>query len=162
MNKEIIIDSPKHGQKIILVDAEDYERLIVHKWTIAKKWNTFYAYSWKGKKWASNQLMHRFILGITDPQIIIDHKDRNGLNNQKDNLRIATPSQSSINRKYSHGSSKYVGVSKNKESNKWVASIKKDGVRTHIGMFEKEEDAAIAYNKKAVELHGDFANLNQF
>jgi hypothetical protein len=58
----------------------------------------------------------------------------------------------------SYASSRYIGVSKHKKI--WQADISKDGVKYNLGRHEIEEDAARAYNSKALELYGEFANLN--
>lgn len=106
--------------------------------------------------------MHREILGIMDSKIKVDHKDRNGLNNQRSNLRIATYSQNASNCKGRAGSSsKYKGVSKLTTCRRWVAQIWKDKKKHYLGLFKTEKDAAIAYNKEAEKLHGEFAYINK-
>jgi hypothetical protein len=102
-------------------------------------------------------LMHRVImkppLGMD-----IDHKDHNGLNNQKFNLRICTRKQNARNKR-STGSSIYLGVYKTKR-NYICARISMDGCCKHIGNFKTEEAAARAYDEVAKRCHGEFANLN--
>jgi hypothetical protein len=102
-------------------------------------------------------LLHRFILNVDD-DVKVDHKDGNGLNNQRDNLRIATQSQNNQNRKiYPH--KKYKGTHKN--WNKWWAVIRiNGGDAIYIGSFETEEEAARAYDKAAREHFGEFARCN--
>lgn len=149
-----------------LVDDEDYEHLKQWKWQAQKGTHTFYAvrtdYS-KGKKFKRLLYMHCEILGITGNRDIHgDHKDRNGLNNQRSNLRTATTSENNANRiSLKNVSSKYKGVGWHKSTNKWCAYIRKENNQFHLGLFNTEIEAAIAYNKKAVELHGEFAILNQ-
>lgn len=105
--------------------------------------------------------IHRLI--CPDNLSFIDHKDRNPLNNCRSNLRICTHAENMRNRKIHKGdkTSQYKGVYKPKDYKKWVAYICCDGKIYRIGAFEKEEDAAEAYNKKALELHGEFAFLNK-
>jgi hypothetical protein len=91
---------------------------------------------------------------------IVDHRDRNGLNNTKQNLRLATRSQNNCNTMHRRGSSKYRGVSREKETGKWKCKICFNGICIYLGLFEAEEDAARAYDKAAKELHGEFASLN--
>ena len=99
----------------------------------------------------------------------VDHIDGNGLNNQRSNLRIATRLQNLKNKVVQVGKihSKYKGVCKQvcKHGDKiyayWTALITSDFKRHYLGTFKTEEEAALAYNKKAVELHGEFANLNK-
>ena len=145
-----------------IVDDEDYEVLSKHKWYSSVCSNGVYARrnsSGKGGAKRGTLLMHREILNITGTNIIIDHKDRNGLNNQKSNLRISTYSQNMANRK-SWGESKYKGVSFHKITNKWAATINIKGKQKHIGLFETQEIAAAKYNEYAKIIHGEFANIN--
>lgn len=152
--------------RVALVDDEDYERVSNHNWCAlnhSTRNKTTYAYRLTkvSEKDISTKgvLLHRFILGITDPKIQIDHNDLNGLNCQKYNMRIATSSQNNANKK-GRGKSKYRGVSFHKASRKWVATIKKYKKQIHLGLFDSEDASAKAYDLKAKELHGEFANLN--
>ena len=91
----------------------------------------------------------------------VDHIDRNTLNNQVTNLRYATRSQNQMNRgKQQNTSLKYKGVSFHTRDRKWTAQIKIEGKMIRLGYFTSEEAAAEAYNTKAIELFGEFANLN--
>ncbi len=103
--------------------------------------------------------MHRLILNLDKE--LCDHKDGNGLNNQRNNIRAATKSQNNMN-KIGRGSSSYLGVYIHKKDavKKWRAQIKVNDKKIHIGVFEREEDAALAYNKMAIKYHKEFANLN--
>jgi hypothetical protein len=150
--------------KFAQVDDEDYEWLNQFKWHAHKDKSTFYAMGYINGK---NTLMHRLILKITNPKIQGDHRDRNVLNNQRNNIRIATHSQNKVNGvSYKNSSSKFRGVGLYKMNNGfkdyeyWRASIQKDGKLMRLGLFKNETDAAMAYNKKATELFGEFANLN--
>lgn len=156
--------------KFAIVDDEDFEWLNQWKWYAAKGRRTFYVYrgvysSKPGKR--TTIRMHRAILGIIDPNIFVDHKDRNGLNNKRDNLRLATDAQNKTNRESTKGAtSKYLGVFlviqkyKEKTYRYWVAQISKYDKNIHLGYFKTEQEAALAYNKAAIKLHGEFANLN--
>jgi hypothetical protein len=108
--------------------------------------------------------MHRLILGVTDSSIEIDHRDGNGLNNTRHNLRIATSQQNAFNRKKrSDGKlSQYKGVSKRSETNRrpWYAFICIDGKQKIIGAFDSELEAARAYDASAALHFGAFARLN--
>ena len=146
-----------------LVDDKDYEKLSKHKWYAIKKNNAFYAVRniVKDNNKRTMLLLHREILNITDRDIITDHIDHNGLNNKQSNLRKATWSENNANRRPTeNSSSKYLGVGFVKKSKKWICQIQKDKKLIYIGTFDNENDAAMAYNKKAIELHGEFANTN--
>jgi hypothetical protein len=90
----------------------------------------------------------------------IDHVDGDGLNNQKRNLRKATPTQNGGNRVIQKHSSKFKGVTWWKKPKKWVACIRFN-TRIHLGYFESETDAAKAYDAAALKLFGDFALTNE-
>jgi len=80
--------------------------------------------------------------------IVVNHKNFSRKDNRLENLEIVTARQNS-NLKHLPSKSKYVGVTWDNKSLKWRARIWKDGVRHHLGLFTKEEDAAEAYNKEA-------------
>ena len=92
----------------------------------------------------------------------IDHINRNRLDNQVCNLRYATISQNSANRQKTSRpkTSQYKGVSLMKKTNKLMAKIRIDGKNLYLGTFTSEEEAAMAYDLKAQEAHGEFAVLN--
>lgn len=159
--------------KTTLVDDEDFEWLNEWKWYCIKiknvRSNTYYAIrnSCEDKNNKRHTiLMHRQILGLErGNKIETDHADRNGLNNQRYNLRIATSSQNKINRDVykinakSKYSSIYKGVFCTINGN-FRANINVNGKYSLIDYFDNERDAAIAYNNKALELFGKFARLN--
>lgn len=120
----------------------------------------------KGKQ--QRALLHRLLLGLgkDDPRQA-DHRDRDGLNNSRENLRIATRHQNARNRrKPSHGeTSRYKGVHWRvawRDKSVWVATIMVLGKNAHLGCFLTEREAAEAYNRAATLHHGEFASLNTF
>lgn len=148
---------------LAIVDDEDYDLISNYNWYARVTKNSVYAVSNINK---TTVQMHRFILNA-GKEFMVDHIDRNGLNNTKINLRIASRSQNLMNsKKPKNGkTSKYKGVCLNKQTpnNKkcWRAEIRINRKSHFIGYFYNEKDAAIAYNKKAKELFGDFARLNK-
>ena len=99
----------------------------------------------------SQQQLHRFILRLTNPKVLGDHKDGDGLNNLRSNLRKATPSQSQRNRaKQNNNSTGFSGVSWNKHASKFEAHVKLCGKKKHLGLFISVKDAvhAVAVAKK--------------
>lgn len=155
MNTKIIKSSRGHD---IIVDESDYEWLSSYTWHVK---NNGYAVRNYGGSLRLQVLMHRMILGLTDPKEKGDHKDRNKLNNTRDNLRLSTSRQNSCNRSKIKGtSSKYMGVSWFKRDKKWLVSIKHNNRSYHVGVFFSEVAAAMAYDEKARLFHGEFANLN--
>lgn len=149
---------------VALVDDIDYEYLNQWKWCVINNENSkcFYAARTVSRNGKRNLVkMQHFVLGTTNAKIIIDHKDLNGLNNTRANLRIANNSENGANRKSFIGStSKYLGVSWSKQKNKWVAYITKHGRTKNLGCSESEEDVARLYDNAALRLHGQFANTN--
>ncbi|WP_145218498.1 HNH endonuclease [Planctomycetes bacterium TBK1r] len=102
--------------------------------------------------------MHRLILDF--PLFVVDHRDRNGLNNVRENLRAATPWQNSVNTWSRGGTSRFVGVHWDKSANCWCVQIRHKRKLETIGYFQNEEAAAEAFDKRAIELRGEFAALN--
>lgn len=148
-----------YNQYFAQVDDSDYDELIKHSWSVLKtKCGILYAVKKTGIGNGTVRL-HRFIMKVTDPKMEIDHKDGDGLNCQRNNMRIATHEQNNYNRK-TKGKSKYNGVSWCKERGSWEACIKANGIRHRLGRFKDEETAARVRDKKAIQLHGEFAKLN--
>ena len=148
-----------NNQGFVLVDDEDYKWLNKQNWCRLKCKNSSYAKFDRrvdGKK--VSFLMHRIILNAK-PHQFVDHRDGNGLNNQRFNIRICTKSENGMNQKPQKGrTSQYKGVCRFRS--KWQAGIKKDGKRKLLGIFSDEIEAAKAYDKKAIEFFGEFAYLN--
>jgi hypothetical protein len=149
---------------VTLVDDRDFKRVLAAgPWHARHSRHTTYAQRHickpDGKK--TTQQMHRFILGLTDPKILTDHQDRNGLHNWRENIRPATNSQNIANqRPRSDGGSSYRGVSYHKQRRKWCATIGVNRRHIHLGLFTDEVAAARAYDAAAREHFGGFANLN--
>lgn len=147
-----------------IVDEEDFEKLSKYKWTIARSGrNRKYLYArtciFKNGKWKTC-LMHRLITKAKKG-MLVDHVDDNGLNNLKSNLRVCTFQQNVCRKRYFSPIkiSKYRGVHK-RRNGKFFSSITKNYKSYFIGNFLNEIEAAMAYNKKAKELFGEYARLN--
>jgi hypothetical protein len=140
-----------------IVDADDYERLAAHKWYADEKKGKFYAARTYNRKKIH---MHHEIIDVP-PDFLCDHINHNTLDNRKCNLRVCTPAQNARNRLPSRNcKSSYKGVSWHKGSRRWAAEICYNNERIHLGYFDYEQDAAIAYDDMAIELFGPFACLN--
>jgi len=161
--KEIIL----HNGMIAHVDAIDYEYINQWKWRAGycPNSNTWRAQrtqsssetksgSWKDRR---TIYMHMVIIGEGNHRVV-DHHDHNGLNNTRLNLRPCSLSKNSANRvKRKDSKTKYKGVCTN--GNRWMARLHHKGVKIYLGSFSTQEGAARAYDKKAVELHGEFPRI---
>jgi hypothetical protein len=157
----IPLHSRKHPDLFAIVDEEDYERVSQHRWGVEKGKNTFYALSRRKYETAGQNLrMHRLVVECP-PDMLIDHRNGNGLDNQKQNLRICTNTQNMQNQRKQHrGSNTYKGAYWEPGRRRWRASIAVNGKTMHLGHYATEEEAARAYDRKAIELFGDFARIN--
>jgi hypothetical protein len=106
--------------------------------------------------------MHRVILGLPPSRIPeVDHKDGNGINNRRSNLRLATHSQNMVHSKMrKDNKSGLRGVSFDKEKNLWRCCISINDRTEFIGRFRDPVEAAKAFDKRALELFDEFAVLN--
>ena len=148
--------------KVALVDDEDFEWLNQWKWQAVKGHTTWYAYRYPTLPGGKRRLvlMHRAIL-CPPKEKDVDHKDRNGLNNQRDNLRVATQTQNNQNARSHQGTtSQFKGVHWFKATKRWQSQIKYNGKKIHNGFFLSEIEAAHAYDRAAMKYFGEFARLN--
>lgn len=145
--------------KHALVDDDNYDWLNQWRWYCHNRGYAVRAVGiGNGRQKAI--FMHRLVIN-TPKRSWTDHIDNNKLNNQKENLRIVTHSQNGMNRKNTkHSTSIFKGVSWDKKRDKWKVGITKNSKRCGLGYFKREEDAGKAYDRKAIELFGEFARLN--
>jgi hypothetical protein len=135
------------------VDAADYEWL--SQWT----WHMLGGYATRWEKGRAI-FMHREILKPPKGKMV-DHVNGNKLDNTRANLRTCSRPENSRNKSKPHGtSSRFRGVSYRKDCGRWYARIRFEGRLIHLGSFTDEVEAARAYDRKAVELFGEFARLN--
>lgn len=161
---------PLHGKKaagrVALVDDGDYELASQYRWLIEETARTKgkrdsgpYAITWintgTGKRTAIR--MHNLITGITG----VDHRDHDGLNNQRSNLRAATAAQNLYNARGALGAtSEHKGVFWNSRRERWQATVTLNAKLHHLGFYISETEAALAYDDAAREYFGEFAYLN--
>lgn len=139
----------------LLISAEDFERVSQYTWTIT---------NWDGRPYAVRESegkvvpLHRKILDAP-ASALVDHRNRNGLDNRRINLRLCTPTQNNANQglrrdsrsglkgAYWHGG----------KSKPWRAAVTSQGRRKYIGTYATAEEAHAAYRLAAVEAFGEFA-----
>jgi hypothetical protein len=152
-----------HG-KVALVDSEDYNWLLQFKWRAqksGKRHDAFYAVrNVTIKKRRTTIQMHKQIMHPPHG-LEIDHKNNNGLDNRRSNLRFCTRSQNMANsRGHRRRFSSFKGVSFHKQFRKWRTIITQNKKNLHLGFFRSQVRAAKAYDDKAKELFGQFARPN--
>lgn len=141
------------GNLVALVDAADAEWLSCYRWRAIRIRNTWYAVRDGGEKLL---YMHRLILDAPDG-LVVDHRDGNGLNNTRANLRLATIRENNINAAKRAGcSSKYRGVDWCKSARAWRARVWVDGRERLVGYFASEEEAAEARAHAARAVYGEY------
>lgn len=150
------------GKFKAIVDYEDRD-LASFVWSVFKKGNTVYA---NRRETVNGKIvivhLHRIILERKigrrlESYELVDHINRDGRNNTRDNLRLATQSQNLANR-HTRSPYGYKGVSWEKRRHKWLAQIGFNYKSIFIGYFDTPEEAHEAYCRKADELFGEFAN----
>ena len=149
----------KLGEEIAetIIDLEDYDKAKKYKWSIQSNKGHVGTHI-KGKSCHLDNI----ILGASSRESQIDHKDRNPLNNRKDNLRICSIKQNGWNRGPNKNSTTGLkGVSRT-ENTKWRVSIQRDrgGSPLYSKVFTDKEKAIQAYNKEALKIQGQFAYIN--
>lgn len=145
-----------------MIDETDLDLVSARSWSALPAGKKTYARVTVKKAGRSKSLlMHRLIM---DPPegFQIDHRDGDGLNNRRSNLRICTASENRCNQGKLGGnhSSQFKGVSWNREKKRWQALLAYEGRREFLGYFTNEYDAAQAYNFAASTLHSAFACPN--
>ena len=147
--------------KVALVDDEDFEYLNQWKWYAINSKNTSYAVRSDRSSGRNKRVwMHRLVYKVRD-DFDVDHKDMNGLNNQKCNLREACKSEQNRKKKrQKNNTSGYKGVSYFIHSKRYQARIQTNRKSVFLGEFSCPIEAAKAYDKAAIKYHGDFARLN--
>lgn len=149
---------------VAIVDDCDAERVLPHSWRVDMAHNSLrYARASLGRRSDGDRRdvqLHRFILDAP-ADVLVDHRNHDGLDNRRSNLRLATASENSSNRRSLPGAtSAFLGVTWHRQAQRWQAAIKKDRRSKYLGLYESEIAAARAYDAAAQHIHGEFAQLN--
>lgn len=154
---------PLSQGKFALVSNVDAPRVLAHKWSHQGgnyACRSFYVVLPDGRKVRRKELLHRFVMRAT-PDQEIDHKDGNGLNCMRSNLRRATRAQNVANTGPRKGSKcRYKGVYYRPDRDTWSAEITVNGKHKRLGCYKTPEAAAFAYDLHAYAAWGEFAYLN--
>jgi hypothetical protein len=152
---------------VALIDDDDYEKVSNYSWMALVLKNNLYAVSRTKKESSKNRKifrMHQLILGTIGKQACIDHINHNGLDNRKENLRVCTIAQNCSNAIHKENNKfGYKGVCllgghhKNKPFRAQIVYQRK---HYYLGNFSTIKEAAMAYDKKALEFFGEFACIN--
>ncbi|TGK20249.1 AP2 domain-containing protein [Leptospira stimsonii] len=143
------------GEKV-LIDNEDFSNLSEQNWYVKYNKDVKLICTTRRRKNKKYQmiLMHREVLGLTDPNQIVIHRNGNPLDNRKSNLFTVDRGKQNSLRKRNYNTKLFKGVHYKKESRKYIAAISKDGIKYALGSFETAEKAAKMYDKAALLLHG--------
>lgn len=148
---DVLVITTKNGIEL-LADAEDLELLNKYSWCVSK---TGYPVANIMNKVTK---MHRYILGIKDSSIIVDHKNRNPLDNRKANLRICTITDNARNKSVSKKcKSGHIGIRITKHG-RYNVRITANRKEIHIGNFKTLEEAIIARNNAENIYHGEYGS----
>lgn len=166
MTKEI----PLTRGYVAYVDDEDYDFLNQWKWFYTNGTNGHNGYAARQIRPVPRQrqkTIYMHVVLLMPPMgMVVDHINGITSDNRRKNLRVCTKKQNSQNKAgqslRASKTSQYRGVTWDKATNKWMAQISINMKRTHIGRYDCEKEAALAYNDKAIQAYGEFANPNFF
>jgi hypothetical protein len=159
-----LINSNLHA----IVDPKDFYELTKFTWSAYKTRGSYHALRLTGNDYSKcHVFMHRQIIQSLNPEpctlppnLVVDHINRDGLDNRRANLRLVTKAQNNMNRPAAKGSSKFKGVHYRRNSKLWHVSIGYNYKRIHLGVFDNQIEAAKAYDTAALKYYGEHAYLN--
>ena len=150
---DVLKITTKNGIEII-ADADDLEKLNKYSWCISKTGYPVANINYKVTK------MHRYILGLSDPTIIVDHKNRNPFDNRKANLRICTIADNTRNKSVSKNcKSGHIGIRKTPYG-RYNVRITCNRKEIYVGNFKTLEEAIAARKTAEQKYHGEFGSHN--
>lgn len=155
----IHIHSTVYGHKKALIDKKDIPLVKNYTWCVKEHRGHFYVQTTILKPKRKNITLHRLLMGF--PKDMIDHANRNSLDNRRSNLRTCTNIQNLQNRPgKKNSSSQFKGVHWVKRDSVWAVNLKVNKTNFYLGQFVDEVKAAIVYDRWASIFHKDFAYFN--
>lgn len=161
-----MIEIPLTKGKFAIIDKDDLELVMRYRWYYYKprRGHNEYAIArdYTNGRPSGNMILLHSLLVNQAKGLEIDHKNGNGLDNRRHNLRPCNHDQNSFNstKRTFDTSSKYKGVSRVRKTDKWKAQLMKGGKHYYFGQFNTEREAADAYDVGAIEHFGEYAKLN--
>jgi AP2 domain. len=151
-----IVKIPLSQGKVAIINECDWPELAACKWYAVRNNNKWYAVHHK-KKTDPLILMHRKLLGVSS---LIDHRNGDGLDNRRSNMRPATFAENAANSKTPRNRWGYKGVAWCPKWKKWNAKISIGNKRKMLGWFDSPAEAGEAYKRAAISARGQFLNLS--
>ena len=153
-----------NGKTTIIDKYDEWVFDGAYHWYAQKSYkNSYYIVGYKQHDWNHSIALARLIMGNPE-NMYVDHKNHNTLDNRKENLRICTNAQNNWNQKKSETKLQYKGIHYDPRSkaikHPFQARIRFNNKLLLIGSFATDVEAALAYDKKALELFGEFACIN--
>lgn len=145
---------------VALFDKEDARLISQYRWRIRRDGPIFYAFTThraNGEPLGRKISMHRLVMGMPPAEYLVDHRNLNGLDNRRENLRLVNHSQNAQNC-HGRGKCKYKGVYP--KGSRWRATITHNHTKYHLGYFDTPEKAAEAYDEQARKFFGACARTN--
>ncbi|MBW2178787.1 MAG: HNH endonuclease [Deltaproteobacteria bacterium] len=157
----VLYDTKGKERARAIIDAEDTEKVKGFKWCLCSRKGKIDCVQTKRDR--SHETISNVIMGFkSSKERMIDHKDRNPLNNRKSNLRVCIRAENNRNTGLSkNNTSGFKGVFWLKDIKQWMVRITANKKPIYLGCFKDRTEAAIVYNKAALKYHGEFASLNQ-
>jgi len=148
------------GKAFAIIDADDAERVLAIKWCFNRVMNGKQYVHYRTKKSDGNKMLklHRFIMDVSDRSMCVDHINGDPLDNRKCNLRVCKQGENMRNYRNAWGKEGVRGVMETK-TGKYRSRIRYNNKLYHIGIFDTQHDASVAYAFASSLLHGEFGSL---
>ena len=142
-----------------LIDEADYDSIRHWKWSSCRKRHTFVVYRGVLQDGRQRRIYLSRFITQTAPALFVDHKNGDGLDNRRENLRLCRIVENNRNRQrmQSTNTSGFRGVWYQKQNGNWCASMSVNNRHVHIGSFPTPEEAAAAFREAATKQYGEFA-----